>query len=186
MNKIIVIPCLAAIASLSMPSFAQDASPAPSVSGQPSGPVASPTPDVEAALSEARVKARQDPAVQAAAEKLHEAMKVAHAAMLAKDPTLGPLLEKIEAASAPGSRPPSFTADEYLKIHEGMASIRGTPEADAWKQATADYRAALRKAMVAADPSIADILARLPEPGASHGAGAPHSPAPSGSPAASP
>jgi hypothetical protein len=136
-------------------------------------------------------KARQDPAVVAAAAKMHQAMLAFDDAMLAKDKSIGPVIEKIKAASSPGAPRPRLTAQEVEQLRSARVSMMGAPETDAWKQATEDYRAAMRQAMTAADPSMAAILAKLPEGG---GTGAPRtvaspalaSPSASPTPSASP
>jgi hypothetical protein len=125
------------------------------------------TPEEQSTLRTASENAQKDPAVRAAVEKLHAAMTAARPAMLAKDPSLAPLLNKVEAISfpSPGAERPSLTADEMLKLRAGRSAINGTPLADAWRKATADYRAAVRQAMIAGDPSVAAILDKLSNAG---------------------
>ena len=74
------------------------------------------TPAERQQLMTARQKAESDPAVAAAREKVKEAMKEAHeaskAAMLKADPTLGPILEKVEAAT-------KNAMEEFQQHHQG-------------------------------------------------------------------
>jgi len=132
-------------------------------------------------------KARQDPAVVAAAAKMHQAILGFDDAMLAKDKSIGPVIDKIKAASSPGAPRPHLTAEEVEQLRSARVSMMGAPETDAWKQATEDYRAAMRQAMIAADPSMAAILAKLHEgagPGAPRTVASPAMASPSASPSA--
>jgi len=193
MKRIIVVSFLAAIACAPLSSFGQSL--APAVSDTPAAaPPAPPkpglgasllTPEERDTLMAAAQKARQDPAVKAAAEKMHEAMKAARDAMIATDKSLGPLIDKIEAATSspsPGVPRPTLTADEREQLRAGRDAIKGTPAADAWQKATAEYFAALRQAMIAADASVAAILDKLPQGGPlGHGVGGAGPPRPSAS-----
>ena len=106
-------------AATSLTAFAQTSSPTPACppagqheggkhwrDGGPGGPMhealESLTPAERQQLKAAREKAEADPAVAAAHETVKEAMKAAHeamkAAMLKADPTIGPILDKLEAA----------------------------------------------------------------------------------------
>ena len=107
-------------ATTAFTAFAQDPSPTPASSpapkhekgkhgpGGPDGPLREAleglTPAEREQLKAARQKAESDPAVVAAKQSgdkkaAHDAM---HAAMLKADPTLGPILEKVDAAMKAG------------------------------------------------------------------------------------
>lgn len=58
------------------------------------------------------------------------------------------------------------------KRADAQKALQATPEQKALDQATADYNDALHKAMIAADPSVADLIARMPQPGMHHAASA--------------
>jgi hypothetical protein len=120
------------------------------------------TPGERDALTAAGQKARQDPKVLAAAAEMNDAMEAVNAAMLAIDKSLGPILERVEAASSPGAGRLHLTADEREQLRAARESIEGSPEIDAWQKAAADYRETLRQAMIAADPSVAAILYKMP------------------------
>ena len=169
MKKILLASFLAAIACATTTSFGQGA-PAPgSPQAQAGGMMGSITPDERTALVSASQKARQDPDVVAAGAKMHDAMEAARVVIVATDPSLTPLFDKIKAA---GAQRPQLTQEEIAKLRAGRDAINGTPESNAWEKATADYREAMRKAMIAADPSVAAILAKLPQGRPSGGAGA--------------
>ena len=168
MKRVLVIPFLAAIACAPAPSFGQSltsgtsaAAPSPSVRRVRVGSVAPLTPEEETILKAARDKARQDPAVEAAAQKMDAAMKAAHAAMVAKDKSIGPLLDQVEASSSPGALRPLFTPEETAQLRAAREAIKGTPEAEAWQTATVDHYEAQRKAEIAADPAVEAILNKL-------------------------
>jgi hypothetical protein len=122
------------------------------------------TPDEIAKLRAASKAAQQDPDVKIAAAKMRDAMKAAREAMVAKNKALSPLLDKVEASASPGAQRPTFSADERQQLRDARQSIIGTPEAQAWQEATQEYRDALHKAMVAADPSVQAILDKMPQP----------------------
>lgn len=194
MKKVLIASFLAAIACAPASSFGQSPSPAASdaPSAAPSLPTvhqqlgASPlTPEDRATLQSASQKAQQDPTVKADFKKMADAMKAAHGAMLAKDSSVGPLLDKIEAASAPGAPRPKLTPDEAMKLRAAREAIKGTPEADAWQKATTEYHDAVRQAMIAADPAVSDILMKISQSGAMHRSMVPPVPPVSSSPAAS-
>lgn len=162
MNKLFLVALLASTAATLV--FAQGPAPFPAPRGGGSSML---NPQDQQALQAADAKAKNDPAVEAAAEKMHAASMAARAAMVARDPSIAPLLNEMQPAASPspGAEPHHLTADEYLKIRAARLAIVDTPEGHAWKQATEDYQAAHRAAMIAADPSVTPILARL-----SHGA----------------
>ena len=144
------------------------------------------SPTDKQALMDASKKAQQDPAVQAADVKRHTAMKAVYDAMEAKDKSYAPLVDKIEAAAT--SNPPTrmvLTDDEKAQLMAGRKLMMGTPEAMELQEANAQYYAVLRKTMVASDPAVASIFAKLPQPGAPHGAGG-AAPQPSATPGGSP
>ncbi len=108
-------------AATALTAFAQSPSPTPACppagqheggrhwGGGPGGPggpmreaLQSLTPAERQQLKAAREKAEADPAVAAAQENAKSAMKAAHeamrAAMLKADPTIGPILDKLDAA----------------------------------------------------------------------------------------
>jgi hypothetical protein len=118
-------------------------------------------------LMAALQKAQLDPAVKAANEKKQQAIAAARAVMIAKDPSLAPLLDKILPTSspAPGTPRPILTADERMQWSAAQQAIQGTPEADAVLKARLDYARALHSAMLAADPAVAAIFDKLPQNG---------------------
>jgi hypothetical protein len=183
MKKVLVASFLAAIACGPISSFGQSPAPAasdtpvaaPSVAAPaaPRSGLANISPAESDTLRAANQKAQKDPAVQAAAEKMRAARKAAADAIVAKDKSLAPLFDKIEAASAASQRV-ALTADERQQLNAGFDSIKGTPEADAFQKSNNDFRQVVRQAMIAADPSVAAILAKLPQPTVTHaGPGAP-------------
>jgi len=122
------------------------------------------TADERDALVAAGQKAQQDPAVQAAAEKMHEAAMALHAAMLARDSSLGPIFDKLLAENTPSAPHARLTADEREQLHAARESMKDSPEAAALHTATAEYRRIAIQAMITADPSVAPIVSRLPRP----------------------
>ena len=108
-------------AATALTAFAQTPAPTPAADqpamgqhwrGGPEGPMReameSLTPAERQQLKAAREKAEADPAVAAAHENAKEAMKAAHeamkAAMLKADPTIGPILDKLQAARKDAKR----------------------------------------------------------------------------------
>jgi len=188
MKRHLVLPILGALACAAVISFGQ--SPSPSPSGTPilqrSRAI---TPEERAALIVAGQKAREDPKVQAAAMRMHAAAMAFNAAMVARDASLGPILQKIDAANSEAGLHIRLTADDREQLRAAREAMRGTPEAAALQQATADYRKTASDAMTAADPSLSAIIARLPQPGGDTRIGrimAPVPPGPAASPSASP
>jgi hypothetical protein len=110
------------------------------------------TPDESKALVAAAQKARQDPKVQVADEKMREAMKAVDDAMVAKDKALALLIAKAQG---------SLSASERQQLLTARQAMNGTPEKAASQKASADYHAAVTQAMIAADPSIVAIIERL-------------------------
>lgn len=164
------------LAGFSTVALAQSPAPSPSLPAPPPGGVIL-TPEERQTLQAAVTKARQDPDVKAAGEKLRDAAKIANDLMAQKDPAVAPLIAKIESGMTPGAPRPHISQDEAMQLREARQFIKGTPEDEAWQQATTTYRAAMTKSMIAADPSVADILAKFP-----HSAGMPHAPAPAPAP----
>jgi len=188
----ILVPFIAAISCATVSVFAQ--SPAPATSGSNSAaPSAAPsqqhmpllTPEENQTLRDAMQKARQDPTVQAANLKKQEAMKAARDAIVAKDKSFGPLFEKVMPTSAPspGAARPVLSGDERVQLQAAEESLKGTPEGAALQKAGADYVQALHAAMIAADPAVDAIFAKLPQNPmfAHHPAAASPSPAPGAS-----
>jgi hypothetical protein len=166
------LPLLAAIACLSAPCFAQGpAQPPPAPAAvKPVPGLSILTPDERSTLVTVTQEATDAPAVKAAIKKRHEAIVAEHAAMVAKDKSLGPIFEKIDAGISPNVLPPTLTDAQRAKLLAARAAMAGTPEEAAVQKAAADYREALHKAMIAEDPSIAPILDKMegkPVPGAS-------------------
>lgn len=108
----LLITPLALAMMCASPSFAQDASATPGAAPSPhhkpkfekpdkEGPLANLSPEEREKLKAAHEKAMQDPKVQAAHETLAAAQKAFQdalkAALLQADPSLGPILEKMEA-----------------------------------------------------------------------------------------
>jgi len=180
-----LVPFLAAIAS----SAAIGQSPSPSATPLVAAPVRARTAPFSAAdrgsLIAAGEKIRKDPKVIAAAAKMHAAMLAVNAVMVAKDPSLGPILDKIQAASVPHAVRTPLTPDDRQKLRAARDAMKGTPEGAAWLQATMDYRAAVREAMLTADPGISNVLNKLPQPGV-HVTGAAITSGSAASPSASP
>jgi len=102
-NLLQITPAILAM-TFTFPLFAEDPSPVPSPAasgreahgdrpaGDQGGRPSNLTPEERDKLKAARQKAMEDPKVQEAQKALQEAMK---AAMLAADPTIGPLLDKM-------------------------------------------------------------------------------------------
>jgi hypothetical protein len=164
-KKQLLIPFLAAMACAPAASNGQSFSPAASGTFV-SAParrerLGTLSPQERTVLIAVGQKARQDPKVREAAEKMRNARKALNAAMVAKDNTLRPILDKVEAASSPGGIPPRLTGDEREQLRAAREAMKGTPEADAWQKASADYHQAVREAVIAADPSAAPILEKM-------------------------
>jgi hypothetical protein len=147
--------------------FAQDATPAPAApSSVP--PVAAPqqqrliSPEEASELKAVSQKAQQDPAVQAAIAKRQKAMMDASGAMISRNPSIAPLVQKALASGTAGATHVALTQDERMQLHTALNSLQGTPEGDALQSTTKEYIAALTKAMITADPGIVHILAKLP------------------------
>jgi hypothetical protein len=175
---------LASLACVS--AFGQAPSPSPSGSpfvARPSADFTPLTPDEGKTLNAASEKAKNDPKVIAAAKKLHTAMLDARAVMIAQNPKIAALLERAMPSGSPsfGSPRPAMTAEDFPKIRAARDAIKDTPQGLAWQKATAEYRTAVHDAMIAADPKVAAIFAKLPPVGIP-GAGKNSSPSPAASP----
>jgi hypothetical protein len=133
-------------------------------------------------------KAWQDPEVQVAAEKMHEAAMNLDTAMLKKEVSLGPILDKLSAGNALGGNAARLTADEREQLRAAREAMRNSPEAQALNRATAEYQRVARRAIIAADPSITGLLDELPRGNMGMGPGMRRviEPGPSVNPAASP
>ena len=164
MKRLLFVFALAAIACPAAPTSAQSPSPAAVSAPQDRGAYGL-TSEERSTLIAADGVARNDPAVVTALAAMQAAKAVACATMIVKTPSIAPLLEKIEPsnAPAPGATPVQLTDAEKAQLKAARDSIKGTPEADAWKQATDDFRAALRKATIAANPACEAILDKLPQ-----------------------
>ncbi|MEI8340497.1 MAG: hypothetical protein WCH43_03045 [Verrucomicrobiota bacterium] len=184
------------------PAFAQEAPKPESGPGGPGGPggggrrgmnqnLQSLTPEEKTKFEAARDKAMQDPKVQDAQENMKAASEAARAerkkALLAQDPTLGPILDKM-GAGAPkpavsgseggakagpperGGRRPDLsglTPEEREKLKAANEKIKDNPEVvaarDKAQQAGKQFFSALHDAMLAADPTIEPILKKVEE-----------------------
>lgn len=171
---------------LCAPLFAQSPAPTDSPTPPPArAGVSSISPDERDKLRAASQAAQKDPDVIAAEAKFHAAIKAATDLMITKDASLKPILDKVEAGDRPDAL--HLTPDEQAKLRAGREAIAGTPELDAWQAATTAYLVAMRKAMIASDPSVADILAKLPHAAINHISASPAAASPAAaSPAASP
>jgi Spy/CpxP family protein refolding chaperone len=181
------------------PLFAQDQpkpEATPGASGGPGGPegwgrrgmmqgLQNLTPEEKEKLKAAREKAMQDPKVQDAQENMKAANEVFRAArkqaLLAQDPTLGPILDKLEAGQKPvlsgsqggtktgpperGGRRPDLsvlTPEEREKLKAANEKIKDNPDVVSAREkameANKQFFSAMHDAMLAADPSIEPIL----------------------------
>jgi hypothetical protein len=119
--------------------------------------------DDRGALFAAVEKAREDPAVKAAAARVRQAAKVFNEAMIARDASIGPVLEKAETAGGPESFHIRLSGDESEELRADREAMKGTAAEDALQRAVADYRKALAHAIVLSDPSAAVFVDRLPQ-----------------------
>jgi len=183
----VLLVCASAPAFAQSPSPSVAATPAPTAGASPSrimppGGIHSISPEDRQALMSASKKADTDPAVQDAKQKVQDAMKGVRNLMLTKDPTLAPLLDKLEASAAgpaaPGSTPYRLSPDERTKLMAARSAVQDSPEAKALNDAVVAYRDAHRKVMET-DPTVAAILAKLRPASAVH-----MDPKPAASPAA--
>ena len=191
------------------PAFAQDTSPTPAPSATPAGPggghherfggggmhqgLQDMTPEEREKLKAAREKAMQDPKVQSAVENLKTAGEAFRAArkqaLLAADSSLGPILDKIDAAikqNAPGGQAGgpkpggpnaerggrmmeqalnSLTPEEREKVKAASEKIKDNPDVVAARQKMAEaekqFQSVLHDALIAADPSIEPLLQKM-------------------------
>jgi hypothetical protein len=146
------------------------------------------TADERSALIADGQKAWQDPDVQAAAEKMRDATTALDDAILEKEVSLRPILDKVTATDTLGGGSQRLTADEREQLRAARESMKNSPEARALKAATAEYQRTTRRALIAVDPSIAAILDKLPRGNMGMGPGLRRvmGPEPTSSPAASP
>jgi hypothetical protein len=107
-------------------------------------------------------KAREDPGVRAAASRAREAVKTFNEAMIARDASIGPVLEKAESAGEPGGFHIRLTGDEAEQLRADREAMKGTAAEDALQRAMADYRKALVRVVTTVDPSLAGAVDRLP------------------------
>ncbi len=157
------LPLLAAIACVSAPCLAQStAQPPPAPAAARPGPgLAILTPDERSKLVAVTQEAIDAPPVKAAIKKRHAAVVAEHAAMIARDKSLAPIFDKLDAGASPNVLPPTLTDAQHAKLIAARAAMAGTPEDAAVEKAGADYREALHKAMIAVDPSVAPILDKM-------------------------
>jgi hypothetical protein len=86
--------------------------------------------------------------------------------MVAKDDAVEPILEKVRNADEPGASPHlTLTADEREELRIDREEMQGSPEANELEAAEANYRNVEMRALTAANPSLAPIIARLPAGG---------------------
>ena len=150
----------AADASATPPSVA---SPAPSAPAFHPGRTPLISPEENQKLRAANMKAKEDPAVVAARQKIMDSMKAAREAIIAKDPSMTPIFDKLQPSTppAPGAPRPQLTAEEQGKLVTARQSMKGTPEEAAVMSAQTEYSDALDKAMIAADPSVEPIVNKI-------------------------
>jgi spore coat protein CotF len=177
---------------------AQDAAPTatPAVTQTPApgpGPRGMFSPEEREKLKAAREKAMQDPKVKTAQENMKAANEVFAAArkqaLLAQDPSLGPVLDKLETAmkqNPPGPQgagaqagPPgrggrrmeaalnSLTPEERQKFQAANQKIKDNPDVVSARekkmQADKQFAAAMHDAMLAADPTLEPLLKKMEE-----------------------
>lgn len=121
------------------------------------------SPEDRQTLMEASKKADDDASVQAAKQKVLDAMKATRDLMVKKDPTLAPLLDKMEAAAAAPQAAGIHTRpskEELDKLNAARASIRETPEMVNLQNSIMAYREARRNAMMA-EPGVAAIFSKM-------------------------
>ncbi|MDP9291615.1 MAG: hypothetical protein M3O82_04535 [Verrucomicrobiota bacterium] len=138
-------------------------------------------------LKAARENAMKDPKVQAAFEDMRatakESHETLHAALLKVDPSLQPILDKLKASRmerrkggtadeidgvdkpAAGGVAANLTPEERAKLQAATQKVRSEPDVKAThartQQARQVFRAALRAAILAADPSLAPLLNQM-------------------------
>lgn len=149
------------------------------------------TPEEKAKFQAAREKAMQDPKVQDAQENMkasNDAFRAARKqALLAQDPSLGPILDKLEAAapkpnvsgsqggakagpSERGGRRPDLsvlTSEERDKLKAANEKIKDNPDVstarDKAQQANKQFASVVHGTLLAADPSIEPLLKKVEE-----------------------
>lgn len=133
-------------------------------------------------LAAAREKAKDEPTVRSlreAKEKVGDQLAAAmRAAMLAADPTLGPALDKIEAARdraketrerfrslTPEQRQQLKAARQKAKddpaVQAARQKLRAAEGAEARRAAAREMRETMKTAMLKSDPSLASLLEQL-------------------------
>lgn len=165
----------------------------------PRGPMANFTPEEREKLKAAREKAMEDPKVQDALENRKDAnekfQSVMRPALLAVDPSLEPILDKMQKArqgnqgGAPDAvrkmpdRPLSvLTSEEREKLKAAHDKVKDNPELKSAQEeriaAEKAFGTAMHDAMVAADPTVEPLLKKIGEfkrehPGMGDGQGRP-------------
>lgn len=152
--------------------------------GRPHGPPfgAKLTPEEHQKLSAAREKAKDDPTVRSlheAKQKLEEQLANAmRAAMLAADPSLGPILDKIKEARdrakemrdkfeslTPEQRQQLKAARQKAKddpaVQTAREKMRNAQGPEAKRDAARQMLEAMKAAMLKADPSLGPLLEKL-------------------------
>jgi len=163
MKRQFLVSVLAAMAGAA--SFAQSPTPWPpnaSESPEPFRHWRMLSADEHDALLTAAGKARENPAVRAAAIRLQQAVKGYNQAMIARDASIGPVLEKAELAGGLEGFHIRLTGDESEQLRADREAMKGTAAEDALQRAMADYRKAAVHALIAADPSLAGVADSLP------------------------
>ena len=190
--KTLSLSLVAVIAALACASAAVAQSPAPAapqaIPGRPATGLASLSPDERAALAAADQKAEQDPEVKDADAKRRAARKVLFDKLAAQDPDLKAIVDKIQ--STPAGQTPPLSTEEREQLISARGKVMGTPDGDAMVKAENDFRTLLRAKMVAIDPSLSGVFARLSQPRSPQASGAMQLatpvPVPSAAPSASP
>ncbi len=196
--------CAALIVSLTSAARAQDdvpsGPPAPSEKsgkphwkkhGRPGGPMPGLPPEEAQRLAAAREKAKADPTVRSlkdARDALDEQLeKAVNAAMLAADPGLAPVLEKVKQSRdrakkmrdrfeslTPQQRQQLKSARQAAKDDPAVVSarekMRGAKSPEARREAGKALREAMKAAMTKQNPDLAPLLEQLgPPPGGPDG-----------------
>jgi hypothetical protein len=140
------------------------------------------TPDEQQRLQAAREKAKADPTVRSlkeAKDALEKQLETAmRAAMLAADPSLGPVLDKIKAARdrakemrgkfdslTPEQKQQLKAARSVAKddpaVQAAREKMRSAQGPEARREAGREMHQAMKAAMLKADPSLAPLLEKL-------------------------
>lgn len=193
MKKILVLSLglLAAVAPLPAQDTPQPPSDEPGLGSPPwkkhdkkhgPPPGAKLTSDEQQRLQAAREKAKQDPTVRSldeARKALNEQFENAmRAAMLAADPSLGPVLDKIKAARDRAKdmlgKFESLTPEQKQQLKAARSAAKDDPAVqaarekmrsaqgpEARREAGREMHEAMKAAMLKADPSLAPLLEKL-------------------------